>query len=124
MNFLHTFITGPLALLGERALQGDVAPEYVELPEYELPLGDLAVNPAIDWLTPLASVNCSRSSVFVRPLAVMHRNRHFQCYTNEYYCCGIRKELRLKEILRILAHRQLLLVNHTRLTFGISQVTT
>lgn len=63
-------MTGPLVVLGERALQGDVAPLYVELPEYELPLGDFDTNPAIDWLTPDAKVNCSRSSTFVLPLAL------------------------------------------------------
>ena len=30
----------------------------------------LDTNPAIDWDTPSARMNCSRSSMFVRPLAV------------------------------------------------------
>ena len=65
-----TLIAGPPAELGDLVLHGDVAPEYVELPEYELPLGLFDTKPAMDWLTPAANVNCSRSSTFVLPLAV------------------------------------------------------
>ena len=63
-------LIGAPAELGDLVLHGDVAPEYVELPEYELPLGLFDTKPAIDWLTPEARVNCSRSSTLVRPLAV------------------------------------------------------
>ena len=65
-----TLIAGAPAELGDLVLHGDVAPEYVELPEYELPLGLFDTKPAMDWLTPAANVNCSRSSTFVLPLAV------------------------------------------------------
>jgi len=41
-------VIGPLAVLGDLPLQGEVRPEYVELPEYELPLGLLDTKPAID----------------------------------------------------------------------------
>lgn len=46
----HTLVIGPVAELGDLVLQE--APEYDELPEWELPLGLLETNGLIDWLTP------------------------------------------------------------------------
>lgn len=60
----HTLVMGPVAELGDLVLQ-----EADELPEWELPLGLLETNGLMDWLTPCARMNCSRSSTLVRPLA-------------------------------------------------------
>ena len=38
-------------------------------------LFDLDLKAVIDWLTPSAKMNCSLSSMFVRPLTVLYENR-------------------------------------------------
>lgn len=67
----HTLVMGPVAELGDLVLQ-----EADELPEWELPLGLLETNGLMDWLTPCARMNCSRSSTFVRPLAERIKTSH------------------------------------------------
>lgn len=67
----HTLVMGPVAELGDLVLQ-----EADELPEWELPLGLLETNGLMDWLTPCARINCSRSSTFVRPLAERIKTSH------------------------------------------------
>lgn len=62
---------GPLVVLPVRLLQ-EAVPEnpLAELPE--LPPGLLDTKPAIDWLTPSAKINFSRSSMLVLPLAEIY----------------------------------------------------
>lgn len=67
----HTLVMGPVAELGDLVLQ-----EADELPEWELPLGLLETNGLMDWLTPCARMNCSRSSTLVRPLAERIKTSH------------------------------------------------
>ena len=61
-----TFEAWPLAVLDE-------CPLHVLAAELTVGLlaGERLLKAAIDWLTPSASVNCSRSSLFVRPFAVV-----------------------------------------------------
>jgi len=70
-----TFVIGPLAELGDLVLH----PDTVELPA-ELPPGLRLTKPDMDWLTPSAKINCSRSSRFVLPLAVINNKIYISLY--------------------------------------------
>ena len=84
-----TLVMGPLAVLVLLPVL-HVVPLVTLEPERGVPAEEapfrrgvpLDTNPAIDWETPSAKMNCSRSSMFVRPLARENVKDYINYMTN------------------------------------------